>query len=251
MTLALAVLLASLLGSLHCAAMCGGFVCWYVGAEIGSGPSRKAGAHFAYNAGRLASYLTLGAVAGIAGAALDRAGTLAGVSRLAALVSGALMVLWGLRAMLVAGGVRFGATAAPGWWQRAMGAVLYRVRLRSPTQRAAITGLVTTLLPCGWLYAFVVTAAGTGSVLGSAAIMAVFWAGTLPMMVTIGIGARRVLGPIRTRLPQLSAGMIVAVGLLTIALRMEWIPGADLLHALLPGRLPGHGAPGMPGHAGP
>jgi sulfite exporter TauE/SafE len=31
-----------------------------------------------------------------------------------------------------------------------------------PEVRAAILGLGSALLPCGWLYAFVVTAAGTG-----------------------------------------------------------------------------------------
>ena len=64
MTLLLAVLGASLLGSVHCAAMCGGFVCLY----SGTGASRHKGAapHAAYNAGRLVSYLLLGALAGSA-----------------------------------------------------------------------------------------------------------------------------------------------------------------------------------------
>ena len=51
MTLLLSILGASLLGSVHCAAMCGGFVCLYSGA----GPARHTGAapHAAYNAGRI------------------------------------------------------------------------------------------------------------------------------------------------------------------------------------------------------
>ena len=55
--LVLAVLAASLLGSPHCAAMCGGFVCFYAGA----GRAHRAGRrHVAYNAGRLVSYVLLG-----------------------------------------------------------------------------------------------------------------------------------------------------------------------------------------------
>jgi sulfite exporter TauE/SafE len=65
MTLLLTILGTSLLGSVHCAAMCGGFVCLY----SGSGPARHTGAapHVAYNAGRLVSYLLLGAIAGSVG----------------------------------------------------------------------------------------------------------------------------------------------------------------------------------------
>lgn len=70
-----------------------------------------------------------------------------------------------------------------------MGGALRRLMDRPPVVRAAATGLFTTLLPCGWLYAFVVTAAGTGSgtPLHGAALMAVFWLGTLPMMLTVGV----------------------------------------------------------------
>jgi sulfite exporter TauE/SafE len=231
---AAAVLLASLLGSVHCAAMCGAFVCFYAGTDPAGTLRRDMRAHLAYNLGRLVSYLTLGVIAGLAGQALDRAGALAGVGRMAALVSGGLMILWGVHAMLLACGVRLGALAAPGWWQRAMGAALQRVKTQSPPARAAITGLVTTLLPCGWLYAFVVTAAGTGSPGRSALVMLFFWAGTLPIMLAVGVGARRFFGPLRERLPLVSAGMIVAIGLLTIAARLEWIPGAHLMHQLMP-----------------
>ena len=93
MTLLLSVLGASLLGSVHCAAMCGGFVCLY----SGTGSARQTGAapHAAYNAGRLFSYLLLGALAGSVGHGVDRIGGVAGIGRLAAIIAGALMVVWG------------------------------------------------------------------------------------------------------------------------------------------------------------
>ena len=70
MTLLLAVLGASLLGSVHCAALCGGFVCLYTGVgstrtvHATSGRIRRAAPHAAYNAGRLVSYLSIGVLAG-------------------------------------------------------------------------------------------------------------------------------------------------------------------------------------------
>ena len=49
---------------------------------------------------------------------------------------------------------------APRFMQRLVQAGHRRAMNRSPVARAALIGLLTTLLPCGWLYAFVVTAAG-------------------------------------------------------------------------------------------
>ena len=102
MLLVIGVLVASLLGSVHCAGMCGGFVCFYAG---GAGSGTRA--HVAYNVGRLASYLFLGLVAGMVGATVDRFGALAGLSRGAAVLSGTLMVAWGLSTLLAARGVRW------------------------------------------------------------------------------------------------------------------------------------------------
>jgi sulfite exporter TauE/SafE len=83
--------------------------------------------------------------------------------------------------------------------------------------RGFALGLFSAALPCGWLYAFVATASGAGSALGGAAVMAAFWAGTLPAMVAVGLGARRLLGPVRHRLPVLTAVLMIALGLLTVA----------------------------------
>src|SRR5689334_7022153 len=180
MTLLLSILGASLLGSVHCAAMCGGFVCLY----SGTGPARHTGAapHAAYNVGRLVSYLLLGAIAGSVGHGVDRIGGVAGIGRLAAIVAGALMVVWGSSTLLAALGVRMRPHLAPRALQATLTSLLVRFRNESPTVRGAATGLLTTLLPCGWLYVFVATAGGTGHVLDAMSIMLVFWLGTLPMM---------------------------------------------------------------------
>ena len=226
MTLALAVLVASLVGSPHCAAMCGGFVCFYAGGGRW-GSRRHVGwaAHSAYNGGRLVSYTALGLLAGSVGAGLDAAGRLAGLSRMSAIVAGALMVGWGLARLAALRGVRLAVPGAPASMraaaQRAMGSLLRRTDGAPPVVRAGATGLLTTLLPCGWLYTFVATAAATGSAAGGALVMFAFWAGTLPMMVAVGLGAQRLAGPLAARLPVASALLIVALGLLSIAGRLN------------------------------
>ena len=232
MTFALAVLVASLLGSVHCAAMCGAFTCLYAPAGTAWRETRRA--HAAYNLGRLAAYLLLGTVAGLLGAGLERAGTLVGVQHVAAIFTAGLLILWGAHALLVAGGARIAPVRPPAAWQQAMGGALRRLMDRPPVVRAAATGLFTTLLPCGWLYAFVVTAAGTGTPLHGAALMGVFWLGTLPMMLAVGVGLQRLAGPWRARLPLASAATILLLGLLSLASHLDLVPAAHWLHRVMP-----------------
>jgi sulfite exporter TauE/SafE len=202
----------SLLGSLHCAGMCGGFVCFYSGGVGG----RRLVPHAAYNVGRLASYLALGALAGGLGAGLDRLGAAAGLGRLAAVVAGALMIVWGGLGVMRAAGARIPEPAAPGFLRARFAAALQAVHAQPPALRALTVGLVTTLLPCGFLYAYVTVAAGTGSPLGGVLVMAAFWAGTVPVMAGLGAAAGRLIAPLQRRLPALTASALVLIGLLTV-----------------------------------
>ena len=222
MTLLLAVLGASLLGSVHCAAMCGGFVCMYTGLparhrDATASERRSVAPHVAYNAGRLVSYLVLGTIAGALGSRLDQLGALADIGRLAAIVAGILMAAWGSSTLLAALGVRVPQPAVPRVVQTTLGSALLRVRGQSATVRGAVTGLLTTLLPCGWLYVFVATAAGSGRVRDAVLVMLFFWLGTLPMMTAVGLGAQRMFGAFQRRLPLVSAAAAVVLGLLSMA----------------------------------
>lgn len=240
MSLLLTVLAASLLGSVHCAAMCGGFVCMYSGvsprARLPQGiagarrPLRSTLPHLAYNAGRLLSYLLLGVIAGSIGSGIDQLGSLARVGRLAAIVSGALMVVWGGSTLLAALGMRVPRWGAPRAAQTVLGTLLARFRGHSAGVRGAATGLLTTLLPCGWLYAFVATAGGTGRVGDAVLVMLFFWLGTLPMMTAVGLGAQRLFGAFQRRLPLVGAAAAVVLGLLSIAGKMSVRPAEHVAH---------------------
>lgn len=219
---ALGIFVASLLGSAHCAAMCGPLVAFYSGAAAeGRASPVRWGAHLAYNLGRLVSYAALGVAAGSLGAGLDRAGRMAGVGRLAAVVAGLLMVAWGASTILALRGAHVPWLHAPPWFQRQLAGALARFREQGPVMRGGAMGLLTGLLPCGWLYAFVAAAGGTGSPLRGAAVMALFWAGTLPVMASLGLGLQRLAGPLRSRLPLVTAVAVVAIGLLSIAGRLR------------------------------
>jgi sulfite exporter TauE/SafE len=214
-TLLTTVFVASLLGSLHCVGMCGGFVAFYSGAD-GSGGARRLLSHAAYSGGRLVAYSILGLAAGAVGAALDLAGSLAGVQRIAAVAAGAVMIVWGVLALLQIGGVKIfrhgSSSAVAGWLRRGISLV----GQRPPVVRATVVGLLSGVLPCGWLWAFVVTAAGTGSAVRGVWVMVAFWAGTVPVLLALGLGAQILSVPLRRHIPAVTAVILVALGLYAI-----------------------------------
>ncbi|AMV31813.1 hypothetical protein VN12_06810 [Pirellula sp. SH-Sr6A] len=78
-------------------------------------------------------------------------------------------------------------------------------------------GLTSTLLPCGWLYLFVLAALAAPSVAMSVATMAAFWIGTLPLLSLSAwawqrLGARyqHLSGPIASLSILLMGGYLVA-----------------------------------------
>ena len=157
-----AVFIASLLGSMHCAGMCGAFVAFAVAGD-GRPQASRASLNAAYNGGRLITYVALGAIAGSLGAALDLGGSMLGVQRTAAIAAGVMMIGFGGLAILRASGTRIPRLPLPGTLQRFVAAG-HRIAFDLPPMtRALVVGLLTTLLPCGWLYAFAITAAGTAS----------------------------------------------------------------------------------------
>ncbi|MDP2359575.1 MAG: sulfite exporter TauE/SafE family protein [bacterium] len=210
----LAVLAASLLGSLHCAGMCGGFVAFYAGGDRSHGRSRLL-SHAAYSGGRLLTYALLGVAAGILGRALDLAGAAAGLQRGAAVAAGLLMMLWGLVMLLQVKGLRI-STHLPPVFQRLVQEALGQLGDKPPVVKALVLGLLSTLLPCGWLYAFAITAAGTGDPVAGALVMVAFWLGTLPVLLTLGMGVQAMAGPLRRHLPVISALLLMVIGALTV-----------------------------------
>lgn len=219
LALAAAVFTASLLGSLHCAGMCGAFVAFAVGLDGKTPRVPRSTLQAAYHAGRLATYLTLGAAAGAAGSVFDIAGSLVGVQRAALAMAGACMVVFGLIAVLRIHGVTIPAAPAPAWLRRFASAALSAASTQSPLARAGLTGLLTTLLPCGWLYAFVITSAGTGSAVAGAGMMGVFWIGTLPALIAVGSGVQALasrLGALGRHVPTVTAAAVIVIGMLNL-----------------------------------
>jgi sulfite exporter TauE/SafE len=201
--------------------MCGGFVAIY--ACSGPGAARRSVlGHATYSAGRLAAYLVVGGIFGTVGSAVNRAGSLAGIRGAATWIAGGVMIVWGTGALLRALDVPLPAPRFPTALARLVSRVLGSFRERPPAVRALLLGLSSALLPCGWLYAFAVVAAGTGSPVSGVVVMLAFWAGTLPVMLVSGVTLQALSAPLRRRVPAVSAALLILIGVL-------WLTGFSLM----------------------
>ena len=209
------VFLASLLGSLHCAGMCGPFAIIATNGTAGSTRVRTA----AYHTGRLFVYGTLGLGAGFFGAELNSSGNSIGIPQLAATITGTLMTFWGLLALLQLLGLIKPSSHSFASLQKLTAKFHRVIATWNPSLRAFGIGFLTSFLPCGWLYAFVITASGLGHPLQGAMAMVVFWVGTLPALVAVGYAIRKWGGALSQRIPWVSASALIIVGLLTLTHR--------------------------------
>jgi hypothetical protein len=232
--LAGSVLLASLVGSPHCAGMCGGIA----GFCAGAGEADRRGSAWgtaSYHVSRMVSYAAVGAVAGAFGSVLDAGGALVGMQRLAAVLAGVAVAVVGVSLLFAAGGLDAGRVGLPPMVRRAVSGVHRAAAAMPPVRRGVVIGLATPLLPCGWLWAFALVAAGSGSAWWGMLVMLAFWAGTVPVLAALGVGIAALGGQHRRTLAALAGVAMVAVGVHTAGTRSTLaVPVAQRLAASEP-----------------
>jgi hypothetical protein len=213
----------------HCLGMCGPLVC------AASLPSKgsPALALALYHGGRIASYALLGALLGTLGGLLP-----AGVN---ALVWQAVLSLLAAAALVWVALGLFGIfpLASPAcagrlsrWISKSVGGF---GRARGGLQRFGL-GVANGFLPCGPVYTVAVAALAAGGAARGALALAVFGAGTLPLLVALALGLRWVGQRLRLRLYRAGAALALVMGL-QLALRgmaaLEWLPHARFHEVLL------------------
>jgi sulfite exporter TauE/SafE len=201
-----AALIAGLMGGAHCAAMCGGIV----GAVSHGQSAARWRLALAYNAGRIATYTFAGALAGALGqsALWLRGGAMARHTVMA--MAGAALILLALYVAGLSPLVRAVDAAGSVIWRRVQ--PWSRHFLPADTvPRSLGLGLLWGWLPCGMVYAVLLTALSTGSALDGAIVMAAFGVGTLPnlLAVTLFIDRFRAWG--RSRLARLVGAAVIAI----------------------------------------
>jgi sulfite exporter TauE/SafE len=235
----LPVFVVGLLGSVHCAGMCGGIV----GAlSVVQAPGRTVAVPVraasaarpalanvaAYNLGRIGSYMLAGALAGGVG---QGAGALA---RLPALQAGgywmanAMLALLGLYLMDAWRGLARLEQGGRLLWRHVQ-PMLRRLQPRPGAGfgpgRMLAAGVLWGWLPCGMVYSVLVTAMLSGTAGGGALVMLAFGLGTLPMLLGLGLAGARLRGLLRVRGVRLACGaLVLGFGLLGLARAAGGLP---------------------------
>jgi len=199
----------------HCVGMCSPFVL-FVSRRYGPPESGRRAAFAAqlwYTAGRVATYAVLGAAAGAVGGVVQLAGTLLGLQRAAAIVAGAVLVVWALVALsdLVPGGDATASLFARlSKWDPAPAGLLARLKGRVPGHPFA-TGLFLGLLPCGLLYSAIIAAVARGGPMQGALALTLFGLGTAPALLGVSV-ADELLARHRAFVNRLSQLFLLAMG---------------------------------------
>jgi sulfite exporter TauE/SafE len=220
------VFLVGLAGSVHCVGMCGGIVSAFsmapafpvaVVTHAGTPAADATLRVVAYNAGRIGSYATAGAIAGgLAGGVR----TLAGLSSLQAggyWLANLMLLALGLYLMGAWAGLARLEQLGQGLWSRLRPMMSFILPLDSPLKMLAL-GALWGWLPCGMVYSVLLTAMLAGSASGGAAVMAAFGLGTLPMLLTLGMaGARLRLVLQQPKVRRASGLLVLGFGMLGLA----------------------------------
>lgn len=166
--------LLGLMGSVHCAAMCGPLLLG-VAARLGRSGESAGMRPAIYHAGRITAYCAIGFAFGLLGKSL----VLAGLQRwLSTLAGSAVLIGLFLSPRLALNAVPWRFS---GWLKLSFASQL---RGRSAIASLAL-GAMNGLLPCGLVYVAAAGAAATGGLISGAEYMLVFGFGTLPMLLSL------------------------------------------------------------------
>jgi hypothetical protein len=198
-----------LVGSLHCAGMCGPLALALPVA--GKTRSDFVLGRVLYNLGRILTYTGIGAVFGLVGQSF----ALAGFQKWVSLVAG-VVILLGLVASLRIG-LGLPITKSVMWLKSSVGRLLQQRTFGS----LFLLGSLNGLLPCGLVYVAATAAAATGSLQLGVFYMAMFGLGTLPVMLGLGLAGRKLQGFFNFKLQNLVPISLAVLGVLLILRGME------------------------------
>jgi uncharacterized protein len=206
MLLPLAILTSSFLGSWHCAGMCGPFA-----AITGS-----RGQLWHYHLGRLIVYVGLGTLSGYFGDFVMSSefqwvriagGVLLGLTLIALGLQYLFSLEWGKSSHFFAGAL----------FQK----LHRRLRAWKLGHSSFAIGLLAGLLPCMWLYTYVIAASASKSPYAGAFLMFLFWLGGLPALSAVSMMVRPSLLKSNIYKQKIAGGVLLVSGV--YALTSHWL----------------------------
>jgi uncharacterized protein len=224
------LIIAGLLTSVHCVAMCGGIsLSQSLGETSPAGVLGRLSPGLLYNGGRIISYTTIGGIVGAAGSAFSFSPTVKGAIAGAA---GLFMLYLGLKMLGLVPALPKATRLLPaGFGER-----LERARRFVAGRGPFAIGLMNGLMPCGPLQTMQLYALGTGSLLAGALSMLAFSIGTVPLMLSFGLAATLAPRRLLPLLVKASAVLVMFLGIVTSA------RAASLAGIALPSLAPKGGA---------
>ena len=195
--------LVGLLTSFHCIGMCGGFVISYTVASAKSGKPSYFN-HLLYGLGKTLSYSGFGALFGLIGGAITFS---LGMRSMVSSIAGIFLILYGLSMMDAFSGLRRLHIRLPVFLSRFL--LSWHQRTSNPFIIGLLNGL---MIACGPLQAMYIMAAGTGSAVTGASLLAVFALGTLPVMLAFGYFVDIVSSNATRQFMRISALIILLLG---------------------------------------
>lgn len=201
--LALGIVSSSFFGSWHCAGMCGPI------ATLMS--TRKS--LWSYNLGRLISYSLLGAIAGGIGQFFLNSNFVT-LRWLSAGVLAFLLVGSGLSLIFP----QFLMSKLELWkWSHKLLQIVKKAQAFHIGQSGFVVGLLTALLPCGWLYTYVLAAIATHSPWAGALTLSLFWLGGLPTLSAVPFMIRKTVQSAGLRQQRIAGLVLIVSGLYSLS----------------------------------
>ncbi len=193
---------AGILGSTHCAGMCG---------PLAHFVSRNLKQNISYNSGRGLGYASVGALFGGLGQILLDS-----------------EILW-LREVGTALAVIFVIFSLWSFISKRHFSIFLPPQIRTrffnfARRKGELTkgfylGLLTMILPCGWLMTFAGVAAASASIANGILVMLAFWLSTLPMMTLAPLTAHKWFEPLRKKSPILVTLLLAASSFFVLGFR--------------------------------
>jgi sulfite exporter TauE/SafE len=206
MTILLSALVLGIMGSFHCAGMCGPIA---IALPLhGNTVLQKIFGGTLYNLGRTITYGIMGAIFGLLGQGIS----MIGFQQTISVIMGAIMIISVLFPALFKNQYRLDKSwfSFVGKLKKSIGQMF---SIRSFSSLFFI-GLLNGLLPCGLVYMAIAGAIGTGSAVQGTLYMILFGLGTIPMLLTISVAGNMMGLALRNRINKLIPVLVVVVGLL-------------------------------------
>jgi sulfite exporter TauE/SafE len=208
----------------HCFGMCGPLVVAF--SLSGQQPIPKLRQQLFFytllNLGRILSYTLVGAAIGALGSVLVASGQMAGIGsnvrHLVAVVTGMMLVWFGLLQIKPDFLPRIPLLhpLLKGSLHNRLSAGMVKLSQQNRWWTPAVLGMSWGLMPCGFLYAAQIKAAETGDLWMGAATMLAFGIGTLPMMLGVGVSTSLLSKDRRSQLFRLGGWVTITIGMLTL-----------------------------------